>query len=211
MAFFLKGSWLAFAALVRAHLHRERGTPRPTPNLEAQLGPVQPPEPALPMVPPQPPPPPPPLLTPTLVLPLHPPPTEPIIPPALQSRRHPQNAPPLCPGCKALFLCTCCPSPPSSLTDTHSSPPAIQTPVSVSWGPRPPPLLERAPWGPAHGSGPREFDHPLREKGVAKQGYLAPNDHGGAGGQVAFSYCRSLYALALMFPPKLSSHRKLYQ
>jgi hypothetical protein len=26
---------------------------------------------------------------------------------------------------------------------------------------------------------------------VAKQGYLAPNDHGGAGGQVAFSYCRS--------------------
>jgi hypothetical protein len=42
---------------------------------------------------------------------------------------------------------------------------------------------------------------------VAKQGYLAPNDHGGAGSQVAFSYCRSLYALALMFPPKLSSHR----
>jgi hypothetical protein len=41
---------------------------------------------------------------------------------------------------------------------------------------------------------------------VAKQGYLAPNDHGGAGGQVAFSYCRSLYALALMFPPKRSSH-----
>jgi hypothetical protein len=41
---------------------------------------------------------------------------------------------------------------------------------------------------------------------VAKQGYLAPNDHGGAGSQVAFSYCRSLYALALMFPPKLSSH-----
>jgi hypothetical protein len=41
---------------------------------------------------------------------------------------------------------------------------------------------------------------------VAKQGYLALNDHGGAGGQVAFSYCRSLYALALMFPPKLSSH-----
>jgi hypothetical protein len=40
---------------------------------------------------------------------------------------------------------------------------------------------------------------------VAKQGYLAPNDHG-AGSQVAFSYCRSLYALALMFPPKLSSH-----
>jgi hypothetical protein len=30
---------------------------------------------------------------------------------------------------------------------------------------------------------------------VAKQGYLAPNDHGGAGGQVAFSYCRILYAL----------------
>jgi hypothetical protein len=41
---------------------------------------------------------------------------------------------------------------------------------------------------------------------VAKQGYLAPNDHGVAGGQVAFSYCPSLYALALMFPPKLSSH-----
>jgi hypothetical protein len=41
---------------------------------------------------------------------------------------------------------------------------------------------------------------------VAKQGYLAPNDHGGAGSQVAFSYCLSLYALALMFPPKLSSH-----
>ena len=27
-----------------------------------------------------------------------------------------------------------------------------------------PPLLERVPSGPAHGSGPREFDHPLREK-----------------------------------------------
>jgi hypothetical protein len=41
---------------------------------------------------------------------------------------------------------------------------------------------------------------------VAKQGYLAPKDHGGAGSQVAFSYCRSLYALALIvFPPKLSS------
>jgi hypothetical protein len=38
---------------------------------------------------------------------------------------------------------------------------------------------------------------------VAKQGYLAPNDPGGAGSQVAFSYCRSLYALAL-FPPKLA-------
>jgi hypothetical protein len=49
---------------------------------------------------------------------------------------------------------------------------------------------------------PREYNK-LR---VAKQGYLAPNDHGGAGGQVAFSYCRSLHALALMFPPKLSSH-----
>jgi hypothetical protein len=43
---------------------------------------------------------------------------------------------------------------------------------------------------------------------VAKQGYLAPNDPGGAGSQVAFSYCRSLYALAL-FPPKLSSHTEL--
>ena len=28
------------------------------------------------------------------------------------------------------------------------------------------PLLERAPSGPAHKSNPREFDHPLREKGV---------------------------------------------
>jgi hypothetical protein len=27
---------------------------------------------------------------------------------------------------------------------------------------------------------------------VAKQGYLAPNDHGGAGGQVAFSSAESL-------------------
>jgi hypothetical protein len=44
---------------------------------------------------------------------------------------------------------------------------------------------------------------------VAKQGYLAPNDHGGAGSQGAFNYCRSLYALALMFPPKLSSHTHL--
>jgi hypothetical protein len=35
---------------------------------------------------------------------------------------------------------------------------------------------------------------------VAQQGYLAPLDHG------AGSSCRSLYALALMFPPKLSSH-----
>ena len=49
---------------------------------------------------------------------------------------------------------------------------------------------------------------PFGRKGlrVAKQGYLAPNDHGGAGGQVTFSYCRSLYALALKIPPKLSSH-----
>jgi hypothetical protein len=35
---------------------------------------------------------------------------------------------------------------------------------------------------------------------VAEQGYLAPLDHG------AGSSCRSLYARALMFPPKLSSH-----
>ena len=35
---------------------------------------------------------------------------------------------------------------------------------------------------------------------MAEQGYLAPHDHG------AGSSCRSLYALALMFPPKLSSH-----
>jgi hypothetical protein len=34
---------------------------------------------------------------------------------------------------------------------------------------------------------------------VAEQGYLAPLDHG------AGSSCRSLYALALMFPPKPSS------
>ena len=40
---------------------------------------------------------------------------------------------------------------------------------------------------------------------MAKQGYLAPQDNSGAGSQVAFSYCRSLYALALLFPPKLSS------
>ena len=33
---------------------------------------------------------------------------------------------------------------------------------------------------------------------MAEQGYLAPLDHG------AGSSCRSLYALALMFPPKLS-------
>jgi hypothetical protein len=26
---------------------------------------------------------------------------------------------------------------------------------------------------------------------VAKQGYLAPQDHSGAGSQVAFSYCRA--------------------
>jgi hypothetical protein len=32
---------------------------------------------------------------------------------------------------------------------------------------------------------------------VARQGYLAPNDHGGAGGQVAFSYCRSLYGTSV--------------
>jgi hypothetical protein len=35
---------------------------------------------------------------------------------------------------------------------------------------------------------------------VAEQGYLAPLDHG------AGSSCRSLYALALMVPPKFSSH-----
>jgi hypothetical protein len=44
---------------------------------------------------------------------------------------------------------------------------------------------------------------------VAKQGYLAPQDHSGAGSQVASSYCRSLHALASMFPPKLSSHTSL--
>jgi hypothetical protein len=48
----------------------------------------------------------------------------------------------------------------------------------------------------------REFDHPLREEGlrVAEQGYLAPLEHG------AGSFCRSLYAPALLFPAKLSSH-----
>jgi hypothetical protein len=39
---------------------------------------------------------------------------------------------------------------------------------------------------------------------VAEQGYLAPLDHG------AGSSCRSLYALALMFPPKPSSHTHLH-
>jgi hypothetical protein len=48
MASFLKGSWLAFAALERAHLHRERGTPRPTPNQGAQPTPVSPLSPFLP-------------------------------------------------------------------------------------------------------------------------------------------------------------------
>jgi hypothetical protein len=38
---------------------------------------------------------------------------------------------------------------------------------------------------------------------VAEQGHLAPLDHG------AGSFCRSLFALALMFPPKLSSHTSL--
>jgi hypothetical protein len=39
-----------------------------------------------------------------------------------------------------------------------------------------------------------------RGSSVAEQGYLAPLDNG------AGSFCRSLYALVLMFPPKLSSH-----
>jgi hypothetical protein len=38
---------------------------------------------------------------------------------------------------------------------------------------------------------------------VAGQGYLAPLDHGGG------SFFRCLYALALMFPPKASSHTRL--
>jgi hypothetical protein len=56
--------------------------------------------------------------------------------------------------------------------------------------------------GPLTGPDPVSSTTPFGRRGVrvAKQGYLAPNDHGGAG------YCRSLYALALMFPPKLSSH-----
>jgi hypothetical protein len=38
-----------------------------------------------------------------------------------------------------------------------------------------------------------------KELRVAEQGYLAPLDHG------AGSSCRSLYALALLYPPKVSS------
>jgi hypothetical protein len=40
---------------------------------------------------------------------------------------------------------------------------------------------------------------------VAEQGYLAPLEHG------ADSSCRSLYALALMFPPKLGSHKHTHR
>jgi hypothetical protein len=49
--------------------------------------------------------------------------------------------------------------------------------------------------------------NPLREEGlrVAEQGYLAPLEHG------ADSSCRSLYALALMFPPKLGSHKHTHR
>jgi hypothetical protein len=43
------------------------------------------------------------------------------------------------------------------------------------------------------------FSSPSMGLGVAEQAYLAPLDHG------AGSFCRSLHALALMFPPKLSS------
>jgi hypothetical protein len=51
------------------------------------------------------------------------------------------------------------------------------------------------------------FNHLGLAEAVASRLFgITPNDHGGAGSQVAFSYCRSLYALALMFPPKLSSH-----
>jgi hypothetical protein len=41
---------------------------------------------------------------------------------------------------------------------------------------------------------------------VAKQGYLAPQDQW-CRQLSCFSFCRSLYALALMFPPKLSSQQ----
>jgi hypothetical protein len=41
---------------------------------------------------------------------------------------------------------------------------------------------------------------------VAKQGYLAPQDHLWCRQLSCFSFCRSLYALPLLFPPKLSSH-----
>jgi hypothetical protein len=42
---------------------------------------------------------------------------------------------------------------------------------------------------------------------VAKQGYLAPQDPSGAGQLSCFSFCRSLYALAMLFPPKLSARK----
>ena len=59
----------------------------------------------------------------------------------------------------------------------------VPTSVSVSWGPSPPPLSGKGPFGARSRVRPREFDHPLREEGlrVAKQGYLAPQDHSGAG------------------------------
>jgi hypothetical protein len=78
----------------------------------------------------------------------------------------------------------------------------------VSWGPRAPPLLERAPTGPAHGSGPREFDHPLREKGVegGETGLFSTSRPYVVQAVKLISFCRSLYALMLLFPPKLSSH-----
>jgi hypothetical protein len=61
---------------------------------------------------------------------------------------------------------------------------------------------------PLTGPDPVSSTTPSGRRGlrVAKQGYLAPQDLSGAGSQVAFSFCRSLYALALLFPPKLSSH-----
>jgi hypothetical protein len=53
----------------------------------------------------------------------------------------------------------------------------------------------RAAPGVKPSTGQMQNSTPFGRRGlrVAKQGYLAPNDHGGAGSQVAFSYCRSLY------------------
>jgi hypothetical protein len=55
---------------------------------------------------------------------------------------------------------------------------------------------------PASASPPPTAMPKLRIVRVAEQAYLAPLDHG------AGSYCRSLYAQALSFPPKLSSHSR---
>jgi hypothetical protein len=65
------------------------------------------------------------------------------------------------------------------------------------------------PSEPAHGSGPREFDHPLREEGVegGETGLFSTSTTIVVQAVKLFQlFCRSLYALALLFPPKLSSH-----